>query len=102
MVTPPGPADSDVTYSYAVDPSIKDASGLRLVLVNQQNVPIVQELENLKLEGNTVTFTSPWPYTNGTLNGLTIAAVTNGKTSFASPADVADAAVWGPGLIEVN
>jgi len=102
VVTPPAAADSDVTYSYPVDPSITDPSGLRLVLINQQNVPIVQELENIKLEGNTVTFTSPFPYTNATLNGLTIAAVTNGATSFASPDEVAAAAVWGPGLIEVN
>jgi hypothetical protein len=102
VVTPPTAADSDVTYSYAVDPSITDPSGLRLVLINQQNMPIVQELENIKVEGNTVTFTSPFPYTNATLNGLTIAAVTNGKTSFASPDEVAAAAVWGPGLIEVN
>lgn len=102
VVTPPAASDSDVTYSYPVDPSITDPSGLRLVLINQQNAPIVQELQNIKLEGNTVTFTSPFPYTNATLNGLTIAAVTNGKTSFASPDEVAAAAVWGPALIEVN
>lgn len=102
IVTPPAAADSDVTYSYVVDPSITDPSGLRLVLINQQNIPIVQELENLTLEGDTVTFTSPFPYTNATLNGLTIAAVTNGKTSFTGPDEVAAATVWGPGLISVN
>lgn len=102
VVTPPAAADSEVTYSYPVDPSITDPSGLRLVLINQQNVPLVQKLENIKLEGDVVTFTSPFPYTNASLNGLTIAAVTNGKTSFASPDEVAAAAVWGPGLIEVN
>ncbi|KAI5362653.1 hypothetical protein Slin14017_G063340 [Septoria linicola] len=102
VVTPPMAADSDVTYSYPIDPSITDPSGLRLVLINQQNAPIVQELQNVKVEGQTVTFTAPFPYTNATLNGLTIAAVTNGKTSFATPDEVANAAVWGPGLIEVN
>lgn len=102
IVTPPTAADCDITYSYAVDPSITDSSGLRLVLINQQNIPIVQKLENLTVEGNTVTFTSPFPYTNATLNGLTIAAVTNGQTSFTGPDEVAAATVWGPGLIIVD
>lgn len=107
VVTPPTAADSDITYSYEVTPAIMkelngDASGLRLVLINQQNTPIVQELENLKLSGTTATFTSPFPYTANILDGLTIAAVTNGKTAFASPDEVAAAAIWGPGLISVN
>ncbi|KJX95842.1 sexual development protein [Zymoseptoria brevis] len=102
VVTPPMAADSDITFSYPVDKSITSPANLRLVYINQQNKPIVQELQNLKLEGNTVTFTSPFPYTENLLNGLTIATVTNGPTSFANISEVAAAAVWGPGLIEVN
>ena len=104
VVTPPPAtgADATVTYSYPVVPQVTSPANLRLVLINGQNAPIVQPLNNLKRNGNTVTFDSPFPYTNATLDGLTIAAVTNGKTSFASVAEVAAAAVWGPGLIEVN
>jgi hypothetical protein len=102
VVTPPSAADSEVTYSYPVDPSITSPDNLRLVLINQQNAPIVQELSNINLSGNTVTFSAPFPYTENLLNGLTIATVTNGPTSFANISEVASAAVWGPGLIEVN
>lgn len=60
VVTPP-PAtggDATITYSYPVLPSVTSPENLRLVLINQQNVPLVFPLGDLQRNGDTVTFTA--------------------------------------------
>jgi hypothetical protein len=80
-----------------------DFSGLSLVYINQQNIPVVAKLQNARLMGGVVTFNAFFPF-NGTTfgNGLTIAAVTNSSGPFADAKAVASTTVYGPGLIEVN
>jgi hypothetical protein len=74
-----------------------------LVYINQQNNPVVETVENVKVSGTTVTFEAPFPFQQGTFgNGLTIAAVTNSTGPFTSADDVAAHTLFGPGLIEVN
>lgn len=76
---------------------------MTLVYINQQNKPVVEMVENVKVSGTTVTFEAPFPFQQGTFgNGLTIAAVTNSTGPFTSADDVAAHTLFGPGLIEVN
>ncbi|KAI9867888.1 MAG: hypothetical protein M1813_007710 [Trichoglossum hirsutum] len=80
-----------------------DYSGLSLVYINQQNVPIIQKVQSVRVDHNTVHFEAPFPFDQGKFgNGLTIAALTNGAGPFANANEVAKAAVFGPGLIEIN
>jgi len=80
-----------------------DYSGLSLVFINQQNLPVVEKIQNARLTAGVVTFEALFPF-NGTTfgNGLTIAAVTNSTGPFANANAVAGHTVFGPGLIEVN
>jgi hypothetical protein len=87
---------SDMDYSKF------DYSSLSLVLINQQNTPIVEPLKNVQVKGSVVSFTASFPFEENLLNSLTIAAVTIGKGPFASANDVANASLFAPGLIEVN
>jgi hypothetical protein len=80
-----------------------NSSCLSVVYINQQNTPIVEKLENVVVSGTTVTFDASFPYYAGTFgNGLTLAALTNSTGPFASEHAVAQVAVFGPGLIEIN
>jgi len=100
--TPPTQAE-DQTISFTFDSSsVNQVSGLSLVYINQQNVPIVESLQNIQTSGGQTTFQAFFPGNTNELNGLTIAAVTNSGGPFASVDDVAKATVAGPGLIEIN
>lgn len=85
-----------------------DYSGLSLVYINQQNLPVVEKIQNARKDSNNiVTFEALFPFddaTQGALfgNGLTIAAVTNSSGPFATADLVAKSTVFGPGLIEIN
>lgn len=92
--------DNNFPSSWKLD---SGASGLSLVYINQQNIPVVEALDNVQVMGSTVSFNALFPW-NGTTfgNGLTIAAVTNSSGPFTSADAVAAATVFGPGLIEIN
>lgn len=84
-----------------------DYSGLSLVYINQQNLPVVEKITGAKNNNGVVTFQALFPFDDanqGALfgNGLTIAAVTNSSGPFATADLVAKSTVFGPGLIEVN
>jgi len=70
--------------------------------INQQNLPVVVQPTNVQVQGDMVTLTANFPYNATLMNGLTIAAVTTKAQGFASADEVAAAALFGPGLIEVN
>lgn len=91
-----------ISFSFAEPQGVTDFSEWALVLINGQNVPIVEPLTNVKCTDGVVTFDAAFPYAENILDGLTIAAVTNSKGPFASAPDVAKAAVFAPGLIEIN
>lgn len=77
-------------------------SGLSLVYINQQNLPVVEPLQNPTQSGSSISFSAAFPYDQFEMNGLTIAAVVRGSGPFASADAVAAATVAGPGLIEIN
>lgn len=84
-----------------------DFSGLSITYINQQNMPVNEKIQNVKQKGNEITFEALFPFDEPSLgavfgNGLTIAAVTNTTGPFGSADEVAQATVYGPGLIEIN
>jgi hypothetical protein len=84
-----------------------DFSGLSLVYINQQNLPVVEKITDVQNVNGLVTFRAIFPFdeaSEGALfgNGLTIAAVTNSSGPFATADLVAKSTVFGPGLIEIN
>lgn len=75
---------------------------LAFVLISGQNVPIVQDLKNVRKQGDKVVFDAEFLQQTDLLFGLTIGAVVEKKGGvLASVGDVAGAAVFGPALIEV-
>lgn len=97
------PVTQNIKYSFAkADAGTDDWKSLGLVLINQQNVPIVKSLENAHIEGDMVVFEAAFPFEEFFMHGLTIAAVTKGTGPFPTADDVAKAAIFGPGLIEID
>lgn len=77
-------------------------SSLSVVYINQQNLPVVEPITNVAIEGNTVIFDAEFPFDQFLMNGLTIAAVTKTAGPFTSADAVAKDTIFGPGLIEIN
>ena len=93
--------DQQLSFSFSNDKQTS-TSGLSLVYINQQNLPIVEKLENVKTSGSEVTFSANFPYAENEMNGLTIAVLTQGSGPFTSVDAVANATVYGPAVIEIN
>lgn len=96
------PKTQELEFSFSLEGVDVDVDSLSLVLVNALNKPIVEQLEDVKVDGETVIFTAKFPFDEFLLHGLTIAAVTNEAQSFPDAIAVANQTVFGPGLIEVN
>ncbi|KAI7626873.1 hypothetical protein KC319_g17453, partial [Hortaea werneckii] len=100
--------DSEIDFSFQTQTSKVQGhsfavkQGMYLTYINQQNAPFSVPLMNEKFDKDQVTFTASFPGQSREMNGLTIAAITNSDGPFATPDDVADATLFGPGLIEVN
>ncbi|KIW52957.1 hypothetical protein PV05_08564 [Exophiala xenobiotica] len=92
--------DQTLSFSVSVDKS-SPPSGLSLVYINSQNVPIVETIENVKVSNGVATFDVFFPYNEFLLNGLTIAALTTSAGPFTNAEDVAKVTIAGPGLIEI-
>jgi hypothetical protein len=78
-----------------------DWSVLTLQYINQQNKPITEKLQNVKVQGSKVTFNAQFPFVKNLMNGLTLGAVTIGS-GFDTAVQVANATLFAPALIEVN
>jgi len=77
--------------------------GVSLVYINQQNLPVVETLQNVQVKGNKVVFEAAFPFNQATFgNGLTIATIALNSGNLKTADGVAKAAVFGPGLIEIN
>jgi Ferritin-like domain len=83
-----------------------DCDRLFVVYINQQNVPIVGNVEKSTVSNKKITFDASFPFeelSDGTFgNGLTIAALTSTNGPFTSAEDVAAVTLFGPGLIEID
>ncbi|KAK5130641.1 hypothetical protein LTR08_001851 [Meristemomyces frigidus] len=92
----------DQTLTFSISSHASDISNYSLVLINQQNLPIVEKITNVKSSYGIITFDAEFPGATFIMDGLTIAAVTKSAGPFADVPSVAAATVFGPGLIEVN
>lgn len=99
VVTKPQPMTMDLQYS--VEGEINAANQAVTYLSGGGRKPVSVPITNVQSNNGMTTFTANFPYDNGFANGLSFAAVTKGMGPFASGAEVAAAAVYGPGLIEV-
>jgi len=101
VVTPPGPRDQNVTYSFA-DTRNETSHPLWMTYINQQNLPIVEPLHIVSRHGNQVEAEALFPYEEHEMNGFTIAAITKSDGPFSDANAVARWTLAGPGLIIVN
>lgn len=92
--------DQYITYSFQQNHMHSSTDGLKLVLINGQNKPIVSDVYNVMIHDGTVTFQAPFNQQQNLLFGLTIAVLAQGD-SFANVNAVEQATVFGPALIEV-
>lgn len=104
LTSPILPQSQNLQFSFTITDgkTAPPASGASLVYINQQNTPVVVPLQHVQKNGNVVTFNAEFPYYQYEMNGLTIAAVVTGSGPFASADAVAQATIFGPGLIEIN
>ncbi|KAK5132255.1 hypothetical protein LTR08_009243 [Meristemomyces frigidus] len=97
--------DSEIDFSFETKTSGGQSfakQGLYLTYINQQNVPFSVPLMKEQFQSDAVTFTASFPGQSQEMNGLTIAAITSTDGPFATPDDVANVTLFGPGMIEVN
>ena len=95
----------DLKFSVTLPEQGEWKKEFSMTYINQQNVPVSKEIRDVNVLDRTVTFTANFPYDAATFgNGLTLAVVTNstGGLDFQSADAVVEAAVFGPGLIEIN
>ncbi|KAI5199604.1 hypothetical protein E4T39_06185 [Aureobasidium subglaciale] len=96
-----GLGDQTIRLSFDISSYHGSSEDLQFVLISGQNVPIVQDLKNVKQDGDKVTFDAEFLQQTDLLFGLTIGAVVKKGGELATVNQVADAAVFGPALIEV-
>ncbi|KKA17899.1 hypothetical protein T310_8164 [Rasamsonia emersonii CBS 393.64] len=106
LLSKPEAKTEPIQFSFETTDTTKNMEGLKLVYVNQQNLPIVEDFTVVKTEGSTVTIEATFPYDENELNGLTITTVVEGASgsgsNFTDAQAVADATKFGPALIIVN
>lgn len=97
------PKTQNLKFSFAKkDAGTEDWASLALVFINGQNEPVEKQLQNVSVEGDNVVFEAAFPFDEFLMHGLTLAAVTKGAGPFVAAPDVAQAAIFGPGLIEID
>lgn len=96
-------ATQSIKFSFSkADAGLNQWDQLKLVFINGQNLPIVKGFENVQVLEDKVVFEAGFPYDEFQLNGLTVAAVTQGADYFDNAGKVAEATILGPGLIEID
>jgi hypothetical protein len=96
------PVTQNIKFSFTNQPGLYATDTLKLVYINGQNTPVVKLLQKVQIVGDKLSFEAAFPYDEFVMSGLTIAAVTVGKDSFANADEVAAATIYGPGLIELD
>lgn len=91
---------------FAVEGKV-DCKTESIVYISGQNLPVTVAISEPKYKGGMAYFSAEFPFlTKDGLpnfsNGLTLAALVKGMGQFDNNAAVAQATVFGPGLIEVN
>lgn len=97
------PVTQNIKFSFTnTQAGMNETSQLKVVFINGQNLPIVKSLDNVQVMSDRVMFEAALPYEEFQMDGLTIAAVTQGADNFDDVDKVAEATIFGPGLIEIN
>lgn len=96
------PKTQVLSSSFVRTSSNMGTNGLGLVYINQQNLPIMEVIEQVRVDGDKVCFSANFQYDENRMNGLTIAAVVKGAGNFSDADAVAEVTVFGPGLVEIN
>lgn len=97
------PHTQSIKFSFSIkDVGMFDVDKLKIVFINGQNLPIVKGFDDVKMMDDKVMFHAEFPFEEFQMNGLTIAAVTQGPDHFNDADAVGQAALFGPGLIEVD
>ncbi|KAL9006299.1 MAG: hypothetical protein Q9188_000956 [Gyalolechia gomerana] len=92
----------NLTLVYTVNGPV-DCKHQSVVYLSGQNLPLTVPIScPVHSRGGPTWFKADFPFEAGFANGLTIAAVINGTDKLSSADAVADATVYGPGLIEVD
>lgn len=91
-----------LTFSFRTTNTSIDTTQLSLVYINQQNLPVTEPLQNVVIADGEVTFSADFPFDKYLMNGLTVAAVVMGTGNFSTADDVAEASLFGPGLIDID
>lgn len=96
------PSARNMTLLYAVNGPV-NCERQSVVYLSGQNLPLTVPIPcPVHGRGATTLFKAEFPFQAGFANGLTIAAVVNGTGQFPNPDAVAEATVYGPGIIEVD
>ncbi|KAK5712624.1 hypothetical protein LTR17_017877 [Elasticomyces elasticus] len=96
-------ADTNLSFSVETPSSASDVSAWSVAFLNQQNVPVISKVTNVKVNNGVATFDAWFPAGTNIMAALTISAVVQGDASkLTSVAEVAAATIFGPGLIEIN
>jgi len=96
------PQAENFTQLFSVLGSIS-AQNASVTYISGQNLPVTVPISNVNVEGGKSYFFAPFPYEQGFARGLTLGAVTVGSApSFSSAAQVANATLFGPALIEID
>ncbi|KAL8936952.1 MAG: hypothetical protein Q9216_004667 [Gyalolechia sp. 2 TL-2023] len=96
------PSAKNMTLAYTVDGPV-DCKTQSVVYLSGQNAPLTVPIScKIHSRGGPTWFKAEFPFEAGFSNGLTIAAVVNGTGELSSADAVAEATVYGPGIIEVD
>ncbi|KAL8828183.1 MAG: hypothetical protein Q9191_002736 [Dirinaria sp. TL-2023a] len=95
------PQGKNTTITFSVTGPV-DCEKQSIVYLSGQNLPLTVPCHTKVGSNGTTLVTVAFPFDAGFSNGLTIAALVNGKGNFTTPDAVAADTVYGPGLIEVD
>ncbi|EAW12899.1 putative sexual development protein (LsdA) [Aspergillus clavatus NRRL 1] len=102
ILTPPAPTTQIIRVAWNRTRTDVPVQNVWLTYINQLNLPIVEPMNIISAESQTIVAEVLFPYDEHLMNGLTIAAVTNSSGHFPNADAVSQATVAGPGLIVVN
>ena len=90
------------TQLFSIDDIGIAAGNMRIAYISGQNLPVVVPIENVVTTAVKTYFFASFPYAEGFARGLTLGALVKGTGPFNKSAQVANATLYGPALIEVN
>jgi hypothetical protein len=101
VVDTPHAATQTIHFSVAAA-GFPSNEKLYITYINQQNVPVTEPATYTSTSNGMATVSATFPYSQFELNGLTIASLSTCAGPYATADDVANEAIYGPGLIIVQ